>query len=214
MTRAVLIGATGMVGQAVIARYGSLSLVPLARRALDPPFAGAICAVPGDWAEYVAAQAPDVLICCLGTTIKAAGSRAAFRAIDLDLVLDVARGASAGGTRHMIVVSSVGAAAASGSFYLQIKGEMEAGLRHLPFARLDIMRPGLLTGQRDGPTRPGEALAMLAAPVTDALLHGPMRKYRSISAHVVAQSMVALAVGGGIGAHVHHHDAMLALVRG
>src|SRR3546814_19487416 len=110
------------------------------------------------------------------------------------LVLAAAQGARRGGTAHMIVVSSVGASAKSRNFYLRTKGEMEEGLRASGFTRLDILRPGLLTGARDGRSRLGEGIAIAAAPLTDALLHGSLRRSRAIQAASVPRGVLALAV--------------------
>ena len=85
---------------------------------------------------------------------------------------------------------------------------MEEALRALNFLRLDLMRPGLLTGDRRGPKRIGEGLAMLAAPLTDALLHGSLRRYRSIPAETVARAIVAAASLAAPGQFVHENDAM------
>jgi len=116
----------------------------------------------------------------------------------------------------MISVSSVGAKAGSGNFYLSTKGKMEDALAAMGFDRLDILRPGLLLGDRHGPRRTGEAIGMLLAPLTDALMHGGLRRYRSVRADAVARAMLALAAGGGTtgggsSVHVHEHDAILSL---
>ena len=87
----------------------------------------------------IAGLNPGIAISCLGTTMRVAGSRDAFRAVDHDLVLAFAKAARDAGARHMISVSSVGAMPASGSFYLRTKAEAEAGLRKLKFERLDIL---------------------------------------------------------------------------
>lgn len=215
MSDALLIGATGLVGRAVIAAAGSRKLTILARRAVDgiASHHAVLVAPPEDWADIGAARRPAILISCLGTTIRQAGSQAAFRAVDHDLVLGAARGARRGGVAHIIAVSAVGASATSRNFYLRTKGEMEDDLRALGCDRLDILRPGLLTGTREGPARLGEAIATVAAPLTDALLHGALRRYRSIPADRVARTIVALAAGGGTGTHIHENDAIRTLTR-
>lgn len=207
-----LIGATGLVGGAVVAAAGPNGLRILARREPPglPPHHRAIVAPGEAWPEVIAARRPAVLISCLGTTIRQAGSQAAFRAVDHDLLLACARAARTGGAARMIAVSSVGASANSANFYLRTKGEVEAGLRELGFDRLDLLRPGLLTGARQGVPRLGEGLAMLAAPLTDALLHGALRRYRSIPAAVVARAIVRLAGQGEAGVHIHENDAIRA----
>lgn len=207
--RAVLVGGTGLVGRAVADHAGDLPLTLLVRRAVDPlPGQRVAVADPADWPRLIAMERPRLLISCLGTTIRAAGSQAAFRAVDHDMVLAAARAAKEAGATHMIAVSSVGASAQSRNFYLRTKGEVEDGLRALGFERLDILRPGLLTGDRDGPKRAGEGLARLAAPLTDALLQGSLRRYRSISADIVARAIVALAGLRTPGQFVHENDAM------
>ncbi len=213
MPDALIVGATGLVGRAVIDHFGATALTVLARRAVDglAPHHAALVAPPDRWGDIIAAERPAVLISCLGTTIRQAGSQAAFRAVDHDLVLAAARGARASGTPHMIAVSSVGAAAKSANFYLRTKGEAEDDLRALGFDRLDLIRPGLLRGDRPGPQRLGEGLATIAAPLTDALLHGAFRRYRSISGNMVAAAIVRLAGQGGSGVHIHENDAIRAL---
>ncbi|KGB51594.1 NAD-dependent epimerase/dehydratase [Sphingopyxis sp. LC81] len=118
MPDALIVGATGLIGRAVIECFGSNPVTVLARREVEGLAAQhkPLVAPPERWADMIAAEKPAVLICCLGTTIRQAGSQAAFRAVDHDLVLAAARGAKAGGTSHMISVSSVGAAAKRGQF--------------------------------------------------------------------------------------------------
>lgn len=206
MSDALIVGATGLVGRAVIDTFGAQKMTILARREVAGH--AALVAPPERWGDIIAAGRPALLISCLGTTIRQAGSQAAFRAVDHDLILAAARGARAGGTPHMIVVSSVGASAKSNNFYLRTKGETEEGLRALGFDRLDIMRPGLLTGDREGPARLGEGIAMVAAPLADLLMHGSLRRYRSISAATVAKAIVALSAERAAGTYVHENDAM------
>lgn len=202
-----------MVGGAVRAAAGDATLTLLARRAIDdlPAHQNVIVAESGDWPAAIGTLGPAIVMNALGTTIRQAGSQAAFRAVDYDMVLAVAEAAKAAGARHFISVSSVGASAKSSNFYLRTKGEVEAALRALNFERLDILRPGLLTGERGGPFRPGEAIAMMLAPVTDLMLHGGARRYRSVAGAAVAQAMLALARNAGSGEHVHEHDAIILL---
>lgn len=210
MTRAMLIGATGLVGQAVLVRGHALGIIALARRQGAHGGADIRVAPPGQWAALVAAEPPELLINCLGTTIKTAGSQAAFRAVDHDLALSVAAAARSAGTRRMITVSSVGASRSSGNFYLRTKGDVEAALRALGFDRLDILRPGLLIGPRRE-LRPMEAVGQRLAPWLDQLLLGGLRKYRSIGAETVAKAIWTMADGGGSGTHIHEHDDIVRL---
>jgi uncharacterized protein YbjT (DUF2867 family) len=213
MSDILLVGATGMVGSALVTAMADQPLTIISRRAVD--VAGAThrqeIAPSDQWSALIAAARPATFISCLGTTIRQAGSQAAFRAVDHDLVLGAARAAKAAGARHMISISSVGAAAGASNFYLRTKGEVEEALKTQGFERLDIIRPGLLMGDRSGPSRPGEALGMLLAPLTDALMLGSLRKYRSIKADHIARAILALAALGGTGVHIHEHDAIMAL---
>ncbi|QJQ33296.1 NAD-dependent dehydratase [Sphingomonas lacunae] len=212
MTDMLLIGATGMVGSAVIAEAGGAPLHVLARHSPPGVDVSRVTISPSeDWPAAIATLAPRILISALGTTIAQAGSQAAFRAVDHDLVLTAAGAARAAGTRHMIAVSSVGASAASRNFYLSTKGQVEDELAALGFDRVDLLRPGLLMGDRQGPRRTGEAMAMLLAPLTDALMQGPLRRYRSVRASAVARAILTLAATGGTGVHVHEHDAIMSL---
>ncbi|MBX9728167.1 MAG: NAD(P)H-binding protein [Sphingopyxis sp.] len=212
MAELLLVGATGMVGSAVV-RAAPAGLHILVRRPAEALPAGVhqTVAPTEEWAEAIAKAAPDVVASALGTTIRQAGSQAAFRAVDHDLLLAVAKAARDAGARHFITVSSVGASARSASFYLRTKGEVEEALGAMGFERVDILRPGLLTGERRGPFRAGEAMAMIAAPLTDALMRGRMRRYRSVPGETVAQAILALAAGGGSGRHVHEHDGIVRL---
>src|SRR5690606_11908511 len=126
-----------------------------------------------------------VAICALGTTIKQAGSQAQFRRVDHDYVLAFARAALAGGVRHVLVVTALGADARSSVFYNRVKGELEEALSELPFSALPIVRPSLLLGRREQ-TRLGERLA---APLARLL----PKSYRGIEAATVARALVRLA---------------------
>ena len=212
--RVLLVGATGLVGRCVIARTRHLphiALQGLSRREMAFP-AGTrmemVLAPSPDWPEIVAALEPDAVICALGTTKAKAGSEEAFRKVDHDLVLSVARGAKASGTRGFVVVSSVGADTASRNFYLRVKGEMERDLKSLRFTRLDILRPGLLRGERTGDPRPLEKVGRLLAPVADIALHGNRRKYRSLGANVVAAAALQATGEKAGGQFVHEHDGI------
>lgn len=220
----ILVGATGMVGRAVMAQAvgnRSIRLHAIARREVPLPKGARmemLLADPEHWSAAIAAAAAgsdragpaDCIVIALGTTIKAVGgSRAAFRAVDHDLIMAAARAAKAAGIRQAIVVSSVGASPGARNFYLSVKGETEDALARLHFARLDVLRPGLLRGHREGPARPAERIAMIASPLIDLLLHGKARRFRSIRAAAVADAALALAGARPDGRFVHEHDRLL-----
>ena len=224
----ILVGATGMIGRAVMARavgQNSIRLHAIARREVPLP-AGArmemLLADPARWPEAIAASgagsdlatSADCIVIALGTTIAAVGGdKAAFRAVDHDLVLACARAAKQSGIRQAIVVSSVGANAGARNFYLSVKGETEDALAKLHFTRLDVLRPGLLRGHREGPLRAGERIGMIASPLMDIALHGKARRYRSIRATTVADAALALVGARPDGRFVHEHDQLLRAAR-
>jgi uncharacterized protein YbjT (DUF2867 family) len=128
--------------------------------------------------------------CCLGTTIKKAGSREAFRAVDHDAVLAFARTAQRAGARRLLVVTAQGADPRSRIFYSRVKGEVEQALQALGLESLFLLRPWLLLGERNE-RRPGEQAAILASKALGPLLR-PLLP-RPIEARTVARAMLALA---------------------
>ena len=216
MKRIVIAGATGLIGkQLVIALAGQEGVEShiLVRRKPERVPTGVIVheAAATNWPTEVAAIKADVAISCLGTTMRTAGSKAAFRAVDFDLVADFASAAKAADAGHMIAVSSVGASDKASNFYLKTKGEAEAAMAHMGFDRVDFLRPGLLTGGERPESRPGESVAIMLAPLTDLLMVGGLSRYRSIPAQVVAQAIANLALTGGQGKHIHENDAIRSL---
>ncbi len=217
MKRRILIaGGTGLVGKQLLAELAGLDGIDvhMVLRSQPVSHAAGICQHVGateSWPMIIRELKPDVVISCLGTTMKTAGSQAAFRAVDYDLVVAFAQAAREAGTRQFIAVSSVGASARSSNFYLKTKGEAEDAVRTLDFERVDFLRPGLLTGGKRSENRLGETVAALFSPVTDLLLAGPLSKFRSTSSSKVAQSIVTLALGGGHGRFIHENDSINAL---
>ncbi len=132
--------------------------------------------------------------CCLGTTIRQAGSRAAFRAVDHVAVLAFAWAAQRHGAKRLFVVSALGADAGSRVFYHRVKGETEAALAVLGFATLAIFRPSLLLGPRSE-LRLGERTGQALLWVLEPLLLGRLRQYRAIQAEAVARAMVRCSYG-------------------
>ncbi|MEO0441377.1 MAG: NAD(P)H-binding protein [Pseudomonadota bacterium] len=208
----LLVGGTGLTGGLLVRQLVEEGKGPalhlLLRRSAVQDFGDAQIHVadPASWPEEISTTEPDIVISCLGSTMKKAGSKAAFAAIDRDLVGAVAEASRKAGARQMIAVSSTMADSSASSFYLRIKGEAEDLMRAQKFERLDIVRPGLLRGERTGDARLGEGLAILASPVVDRLLHGSMRRYRSIAARDVATAMRTLMTKCDVGSFVHEND--------
>ena len=196
---AVVAGPTGLVGSRLLgillreARYRRV--VALSRRALGPEPKLEVVEADYDQLDHVlggvtsADQSIDVF-CCLGTTIGRAGSKAAFRRVDHDHVLALGRWASGVGAHRMIVISAAGADAASRVFYNRVKGETELDLAALRLRSLVIVRPSLLSGQRDE-FRLGERLALITTRPFRALIPASVRP---IAAADVARAMLDAAL--------------------
>jgi len=127
--------------------------------------------------------------CCIGTTIKIAGSQDAFRKVDLAIPIQIARLAQELEVPNLVVVSSIGADAGSGNFYLQTKGEMEQSVRSYFKGNLKFVRPSLLMGDRND-YRFGERMATVFMNALGWMFIGPLKKYRGIHANQVAKAMI------------------------
>jgi uncharacterized protein YbjT (DUF2867 family) len=145
--------------------------------------------------------------CCLGTTIRNAGSQRAFREVDYDLVIQFARFAHSTGVEKFVLVSSVGADASAKNFYLRVKGETEKALETLRFRSLDILQPSMLLGSRRE-FRPLEMLARPAMMALGPLMQGAWSRYRAIDARTVAAAMVGAALTQRRAVHRYTYDEL------
>ena len=206
-------GATGLVGRECVRQFaadaGFSRVTAIVRRPL-----------PGDLAlprvdslvvdfERLAETVPPLrtshVVCALGTTIRQAGSRERFRAVDFGYALDVARLGRASGARHFLLVSALGADAGSRVFYNRVKGELEDAVRGLGYPSVTIVRPSLLLGDRSE-RRPGEIvgrwLLLLAPP-----------KYRGVQARQVAAALVRAALEDRPGVRIIESREIRAMAR-
>lgn len=151
----------------------------------------------------------DDVFCCLGTTIKQAGSQPAFRQVDHAFVVGLGRAGLRAGATQFLLVSAIGADPASRVFYSRVKGETEAAIGRLHYRSTQIFRPSLLLGERRE-FRRGERIAMAVAPVLAAALIGRLRRYRPIEAETVARAMIRLAQEAPLGPNIFEYDAMIA----
>ena len=134
----------------------------------------------------------DDLFCCLGTTIRKAGSREAFRRVDHDYPLALAKLGKAAGTQQFLLVSALGADAGSSVFYSRVKGETERDIAAIGLPKIVFMRPSILLGERHE-QRPGEKAGIFIGKLIAPLLLGRLRKYRPIRADDVAAAMIYAA---------------------
>jgi uncharacterized protein YbjT (DUF2867 family) len=212
--RLLLVGSTGMVGRAIMERLAGdpeFDLIALARREIKLPSGTQMRLADSSlWPEVIDQVRPEVIVCALGTTWRKAGrDEEAFRAVDEQLVLSVARAAKDAGVAHFVFISSVGADPLSKTLYPRVKGEVERALIKLGFKRLDILRPGLLRGVRRGDLRFLESLGIVLSPVLDLLLHGGRRKFRSIGLVRLIDAIVGLSREKAGGRFIHEHDSLL-----
>lgn len=218
---ALIAGATGLVGgfllQRLLASPAYASVVAVTRRKLsvaDPK----LVEIVADFEKIEEAIAAthikvDDAFRALGTTIRRAGSQAAFARVDFDYVAGFARAAKMAGATRFLLVSAVGSSARSPIFYSRVKGEAEEAVSALGFEATHIFRPSMLLGRR-GESRPGETVAKALTPFLNPLLIGPASIYRGIPAETVAAAMPAAASRGDRGTHIHTWRSMIDLARG
>ena len=198
-------GATGLVGREVLAglladrRYGAVHT--LGRK---PPSQkhSKLTAHVVDFARLPTLPRLDDAYIALGTTIKVAGSQAAFRAVDLDAVIAAAQAARAAGATRLGVVSAMGADARSAIFYNRIKGEAEDALRTLGFDSLVIARPSMISGDRAALGQPGRSGEHFALPLMALFKPLIPANYRTVAARDVALSLIDAVAQGQPGCRV------------
>jgi uncharacterized protein YbjT (DUF2867 family) len=211
---ALVAGGSGLVGGQLLplllqapqyARVHALSRRPLAFD--HPRMANRVVRYEASLqAQLKGLQCRDAF-CCLGTTIREAGSQAAFRAVDHDLVLEFAQLARGCGAERLVVVSALGANAASKNFYLRVKGDMEKDLEGLRFRALDILQPSLLLGARRE-LRLLELSVQLVMQLVNPLLLGRWSRFRAIQAASVAAAMCGAASSGRRGIYRYTYDGI------
>ncbi|MFO0590563.1 MAG: NAD(P)H-binding protein [Polyangiaceae bacterium] len=201
MHSVVITGATGVVGSRALSQLLDRSdvahVTALGRRTLSithPKLESKVVDLQS--VDALAAAIPEgvtLAVCCLGTTMKQAGSKEAFRAVDHDAVVAFGAAAHKRGAKRFVLVSSVGADPTAGSFYLKTKGEAEEALARLGFAQLTVLRPSFLDdeGARTE-NRIGERIALPLARAVFAVV-GKTRRYAPITIDTVAKALVHVA---------------------
>ena len=203
MTSILIAGASGLVGRYVLAQALADDridrVVAPGRRALahHPKLVNPVLDM-----SQLPAQAPwwgvDSVVCTLGTTRADAGSDAAFRAVDLDLQLAIARHTHAHGARRFALTSSMGADSTSRLLYLRTKGELEQELGRLEWQSLTIVRPGPILGQREQ-ARAGELITAAALKILGPILP---KRHRGNRAQDIAATLLAAAIDGAPGQRI------------
>ena len=219
MSRTALVaGASGLVGghvlRLLLADPAYARVITLARRSLDVHHAKLEQRpIDVDTLDAISdLPSVDDAFCSLGTTIKKAGSREAFRKVDRDYVLGFARAAQRAGARQFLLVTALGADAGSRIFYSRVKGEIEQAVRQLPFEGIQLFRPSFLIGRR-AEVRLAERIGVPVARALSPLLVGPLRRYRPIRAADVARAMLRIAKEAPRGSNVFEYDGIIAAAR-
>jgi uncharacterized protein YbjT (DUF2867 family) len=199
----IVMGATGLVGKALInqlcqdERYDKITCLvraPLTANDYHDPMQK-IQPLVIDFnilQDYQGYFTVDHVFCCLGTTLKKAGSKSAFRRVDFEYVHVCAQLARAQRAKSFVWISSIGANAKSRNFYLRVKGELENAILTMPqLSNAAAVRPPLLMGNRNE-YRPAEAWGIKLLETLSPIMKGPLAKYRPVHAQQVAHEMINL----------------------
>lgn len=216
---AIVIGATGLVGAGCLERLlqspDYRQVIAVSRRPV-PVEHPKLVRVETPFEQLSAALrslSADDAFCCLGTTIRQAGTKAEFHKVDYGYALEFADGMRRQGAAHFLLVSALGAHSHSPIFYNRVKGLLEQEVKALGFPRLSIFRPSLLLGARGDQSRPAEALGIKISGLVAPFLRGPLSALHPIAAADVAAALVACATAkGDAGTRIYHYADMQALL--
>lgn len=193
---AAVFGSTGLVGREVVAELLDNKefdrVIAVARKNFEVTHPKLEVLIPDNYmipGAYENKCRTDTYFCCIGTTIKIAGTKEKFRQADLDIPVMIAGLAEKLSVKNLVVISSIGASDKSANFYLRTKGEMEKRVRERFSGNLKIVRPSLLMGNRSE-FRFGEKASTYFMKAAGWMFAGPMRKYRGIYARDVARAMI------------------------
>jgi uncharacterized protein YbjT (DUF2867 family) len=153
------------------------------------------------------------IFCCLGTTMKNAGSKEAFYQVDFEYVYNLAKLTSVNGATTFNLISAMGADSKSSVFYNKVKGEIEEAVSKLKFRAINILRPSLIIGDRKE-SRPLEKTAQIMGKGLSFLFLGPLRKYRPIKATAIAKGILKAAKLPSEGIHIYSSDEIEKLAQG
>lgn len=214
--KAVVAGATGLIGKALVQlllseqAYSDITLIVRRPTGIVHPKLHETVVDFDRLAETDVNLAGADVFCTLGTTMKKARTKEAFRHVDFNYPLALGRMANTQGASQFFIVTAMGANPSSPIFYNRVKGEVEEALRGLGLPALHIFRPSLLLGSRTE-FRMGERIASSVSGFLSPFLAGPLRKYRPVQARAVAEAMVFAAQSGLPGNHLYESDRIAAM---
>lgn len=212
---ALIVGATGLVGSYLLNKLCEdpyyYTVYVLTRRPLTHQYEK-VKEVIINFDELNEADIPEVddVFCCLGTTMKKAGSKSAFRKVDYHYPVRIARLAHKKGAKQFFLVSAMGADKESLFFYNRIKGEVEESVAKVGFPAIHILRPSMLLGQREE-KRVGEKIGQVVMQGMAPVMIGALKKYRPIEGNAVAQAMLNVAKKDLHGPYIFESDKIKVL---
>lgn len=208
MKNVLIAGAAGLVGSALLRQLLQVKelekIIVFVRRPLDFKHP-VVHQVVVDFDQLDSAQewftGIDTVFCCLGTTIKKAGTKQAFRKVDYEYPLVMARLSAVHGVKTFCCITAMGADPHSSIFYNQVKGEVERDISELKISSINFFRPSLLIGNRME-KRTGEKIGIVVFKALDFLFVGPLKNYKGIRIEKVAQAMIQTASHPQHGKHI------------
>ncbi|MES2558882.1 MAG: oxidoreductase [Bacteroidota bacterium] len=217
MRTALIVGATGLIGKSCL--YNLLEtkeytrIIALVRKplAIKHHQLEQVVVDFNRLATYKEMMVADDIFCCLGTTIRVAGSQDNFRKVDFEYPVEVAKICLQNGATQFLLVSAMGAAPTSSIFYNRVKGEVEQAITNLNYKCFRIFRPSLLLGNRKE-VRVGELIAKAVMKVLGVVFIGPLKKYKAIEGETVAKAMVKAALLLNTEKRIYESDEIAALI--
>jgi uncharacterized protein YbjT (DUF2867 family) len=191
---ALLVGATGLVGYELLTillqqpEYETVKVFTRKKIEINHPRLEQIIVDFDNLSRQKEHFKVNDVYCCLGTTIKKAGTQEAFRKVDFEYPVDIANLARENGVEKFLIISAMGADKHSKVFYNRVKGEVEEEIKKVGFTALHIFRPSLLLGKRKE-FRLGEKIAIVVSPILSVAMVGSLKKYKPIQAKDVAFAM-------------------------
>ena len=205
--KALILGATGLIGSELIKILQQAPEYEEVRILVRRPYPKSTPKIKVHVVDYEHLEQcldlfrVDDVFCCLGTTMKKAGSQEAFRKVDFQYPMEAAEFSREANVQQYLIVTALGADSQSGIFYNRVKGEVEDELKKLGFPALHIFQPSLLLGDRKE-KRLGEKVGIIGYKLTQWMWVGPLRPYRGIHVRSVANAMYKQAISNQSGVHV------------